>query len=108
MSPGRFDDTMARAARLITQAKNKASAAPKRARVEIRFPVGLLYSASSVVSMNLGLSAVSKSNPSSKSDRESLGVFSRSPAAIKLKTMSPMWDVDVTPQWHRTFPASEP
>ena len=54
------------------------------------------------------MNAVLKSKTLSKSDRESASVFSRSPAAIRLKTMSPMSDVERTCQCASTVPASRP
>jgi hypothetical protein len=99
---GRSADVMAIAARAPTQAAYRISAAANRRRAEFSSiwvhlstnrgavvgsrPGGPFrpHASSSWASASFGRRAVSKSKTLSKSERESLGVFSRSPDAIIL------------------------
>jgi hypothetical protein len=100
-SAGRSAETIASATKAPNQSMYKVMAAMKRVRADFEFTTGLpsvspgstgwpirwtksVQARPSVGLGGLGFKAVSKSKTSSKSDRESLGVFSRSPAAIRL------------------------
>ncbi len=100
-SAGRFAETIASATKAPNQSMYKARAAMNSVRADFGFTTSLPSVAPGSTGWRirwtqgvqarpsaglgaLGFRAVSKSKTSSKSDRESLGVFSRSPAAIKL------------------------